>query len=502
MYQTDLQITLAEFISPFGTLDQNNRWVRIADMIPWRRYEKRYAKQFCPDNGAPAIKFRMALGTLIIKQRTNHSDEEILQDILENPYMQYLIGLHEFTMKPPFAASSITNFRKYISKEMIEEINDEIFRNVKNTNDDDDNDGDDGKSDNNADDADTPINTDTTNNEDTIISGDTDVLIPNKGVMMLDATCAPANIAYQTDVNLLNEARKKLETFIDKLHPHTGESKKPRTYRRNARRDYLRFAKNRRPQIKTIRKSIKQQLQYVARDLRHIDKQLQTAGDYAIPACKREQLQTIRKLYAQQRSMYENDTHKVDDRIVSIDQPHVRPIVRGKTNASTEFGAKICVSLVDGYAFIDRLSWDAFNEESQLVSSIEQYKQRYGYYPKAVLADKIFRNRDNRAYCKKRVIRLSGPPLGRPPKEVDKTVLVQERKDASDRNAIEGKFGEGKLKYGLDRIMARLKGSSETVIAMSIFCMNISRRLRILLRYFYISFFQGSKKMSFFIWGF
>jgi hypothetical protein len=117
MYKTDDgQITIAEFLSPFGKLDQNNRWVKIADMIPWSRYEKKYAKQFCDNNGAPAIKFRMAMGTLIIKQRTGHSDEETLQAIMENPYMQYLIGLHEFTTAAPFAMSSITNFRKYITK--------------------------------------------------------------------------------------------------------------------------------------------------------------------------------------------------------------------------------------------------------------------------------------------------------------------------------------------------------------------------------------------------
>lgn len=122
------QITIAEFISPFGQLDKNNRWVRMADLIPWQHYEKKYAEQFCDNNGAPAIKFRMAMGTLMIKQKTGHSDDEVLQDIMENPYMQYLIGLYEFTTTAPFAQSSITNFRKYITPEMICEINKECFK--------------------------------------------------------------------------------------------------------------------------------------------------------------------------------------------------------------------------------------------------------------------------------------------------------------------------------------------------------------------------------------
>jgi hypothetical protein len=67
MYKSDGQITIMEFSSPFGKLDPNNRWVKIANMIPWGKYEKKYAEQFCADNGAPAILFRMAMGTLIVK---------------------------------------------------------------------------------------------------------------------------------------------------------------------------------------------------------------------------------------------------------------------------------------------------------------------------------------------------------------------------------------------------------------------------------------------------
>jgi len=476
MYKNDPRISIAEFNSPFGKLNPNNRWVQIADMIPWHTYEKRYAKRFCPDNGAPAIKFRMALGTLIIKQMTKHSDDEVLQDIIENPYMQFLIGLHEFTMEAPFAQSSITNFRKYITPEMMAEINDELFRKLKKINTDDDRSNDNDSNDNNPNSNDHPGGGNRTDGDD----NDEPPRAANKGELLLDATCAPAYIAYPTDINLLNEAREKLETIIDTLHPHTAEPIKPRTYRRNARRSYLKFAKNRKPSKNLIRKTIKQQLQYVDRDLKHIDRQFRTTGDGPLNNTQRDQLHTIRELYTQQRRMYETKTHSIEDRIVSINQPHVRPIVRGKTNAPVEFGAKVSISLVDGYAFIDKLSWDAYNEQEQLIPAIKTYRQRYGVFPEAVLADTIYRNRDNRAYCKKYGIRLSGPRLGRPPKEPDKSIYRQERQDASKRNAIEGKFGEGKVKYGLDRIMARLKGSSETIIVMAFFCMNINRRLRVL----------------------
>jgi len=468
MYKKDSgQITIAEFISPFGKLSKENRWVKIADMIPWHKFEEKYAEQFSENNGNPAIPFRMAMGTLIIKQITRHSDDDVLIDITENPYMQYLLGLYEFEEKFPFSQSSISNFRKYISAEMIKEINDIIFG---------------GK---NTKDKDGEPPTDRGDAEET-----NSKLEKNKGIMLFDATCAPANIAYPTDVNLLNEAREKLEGMIDSLHPKGYNGLKPRTYRRMARKNYLSFIKQRKPKKKAIRKAVGQQLRYVRRNLKHVERMLERFGNNRLSHKQREWLQTIHILYQQQKQMYDTKTHSVEKRIVSIGQPHVRPIVRGKVKSSVEFGAKVSIHMVDGYAFIDKIGWEAYNEEALLIPGIEEYRERYGHYPEAVLVDKIYRNRENRRFCKEHGIRISGPRLGRPPKETDKAVILQERADASGRNAIEGKFGEGKVGYGLGRVMACLKSSSETVISMSIFCMNICRRLRVLLRRFLHSFFN------------
>ncbi len=178
--------------------------------------------------------------------------------------------------------------------------------------------------------------------------------------------------------------------------------------------------------------------------------------------------------------MYKSKKHNISDRIVSLSQPWVRPIVRGKAKDKTEFGAKVAISLVDGYTTIERLSWDNFNEGTDLIASVENYKDRFGYYPEAVIADKIYRNRENIAYCKKWGIRLSGPPLGRPKASEKKRQTCQEREDARIRNAVEGKFGEGKRCYGLARITARLKETSKTVIAMQFLVMNLEHKLRVL----------------------
>ena len=80
--------------------------------------------------------------------------------------------------------------------------------------------------------------------------------------------------------------------------------------------------------------------------------------------------------------MFKEKSHSIEHRIVSIHQPHMRPIVRGKTNANVEFGAKIQVSLMNGFAFLEDLSWEAFNEGTRLLKTIEQYKTRWGYYPR------------------------------------------------------------------------------------------------------------------------
>jgi hypothetical protein len=160
--------------------------------------------------------------------------------------------------------------------------------------------------------------------------------------------------------------------------------------------------------------------------------------------------------------------------------PFVRPIVRGKTNAPVEFGAKLAISMVNGYCHMEHLSFDNFNESTTLKGSVENFRQRFGYYPEAVLADKIYRNRENIAYCKEHNIRLSGPPLGRPVKDAEllRQQYHQEHQDSGIRNAVEGKFGEGKRFYGLNRIMAHLQSTSETVIAMQLLVMNLEKRLR------------------------
>jgi hypothetical protein len=123
--------------------------------------------------------------------------------------------------------------------------------------------------------------------------------------------------------------------------------------------------------------------------------------------------------------------------------------------------------LVDGYAFLDEVSWAAFNEGSHLAGYVEQYRQRFGYYPKEVLADQIYCSRANRTYLRGKGIRLLAKPLGRP------SAVDKEHVRPGERNPVEGKFGQAKTAYGLDNIRARLKNTSESWIACIFLVLNL-----------------------------
>ncbi len=313
-------------------------------------------------------------------------------------------------------------------------------------------------------------------------------------------------------MKILNEARRQIEKILDYLYKscQTKGNKKPRTYRKKARKDYLKVAKKRRPSRQERRWAITQQLKYIYRNLLHIEKLIKLGADLSkLSPRKYKMLLVVTEVYRQQLWMYQNESTRIDDRIVSITQPHIRPIVRGKAGKQVEFerggcwgcpsisnhavGAKISVSCFDNYVFLDHLSWDNFNESGDFKTQVEAYKNFTGYYPSSVHVDRIYRTRENRAWCKKRGIRISGPPLGRPPKNVSKETKKQALDDERFRNEIEGKFGQAKRRYGLNCIMAKLSKTAETSIAITFLVINLSTLLRQINCLFLSLFFQNSK---------
>lgn len=231
-----------DFFLPFGgKLNKNNRWVKLAAIIPWWEFEDRYAACFKSlGKGEKALTVRVTLGSLIIQTKLGMPDREIVNQITENPYLQYFLGYERYDdSKPPFDASLMVHFRKRLSKDILIEINELI-------------------------------------------------------------------------------AKQAAAEAIPKKKDKDDES----------------------------------------------DKGSDNGSS------------------SNDSSNSESDV----DRIVSISQPHIRPIFRGKADAEVEFGSKVMTSVVNGYCFIEN---DSFNEGIDLKEAVESYKQRFGYYPEAVLADTI-----------------------------------------------------------------------------------------------------------------
>lgn len=308
-------------------MNSENRWIKLADRIPWDEFEVKYARLF-PVNAAK--QFRIALGALIIHTKFQYSDRELVEQTAENPYLQYFIGLPGYQEDTPFDASTLMLFRKRISAGMLMEVNEHLLAHK-----DDDN------------------NTPPSSGK----SGDNDALKEgtNKGTLTLDATCAPANIHYPQDISLLDGAREKLETIIYRFCKSYGLPL-PRRYRIRARKDYLAFAKSKKHSAKKIRKALRKQLGYVARDIGYLEKSM--GGGYAMADKEISLYLTIITLYGQQKYMHDNKVHSVGHRIVSILQPWLRPIARGTVKTPVEFGAKFDPSLDSGgYGRIEKISF-------------------------------------------------------------------------------------------------------------------------------------------------
>ncbi|MGY6275254.1 transposase [Methylomonas sp. MgM2] len=517
------QLTLAEFDWPFDTaLDKHNRWVKLSECMPWDELAESYYQGMRADRGRPMKDARLVIGAVIIKHKQCLSDVETVLQIQENPYLQYFVGLAGYQAKAPFAPSLLVDVRKRMGEAVFEGFHRAIIaahegqkparseaespmpaeseaerRENPNSPFAD-------RSEQQPDDPSptaTPLATDvvaqselatvdvpdtTAQDQPQTAAGQEACVVPTiapRGQLILDATVVEQAIRFPTDLSLLNEARELTERIIDTLCKRLKVADKPRTYRRKARAAYLAVAKQKRPSRKVLRRGLKQQLQYLRRNLGHIEHLLApiTAGTpLPLPRWLLHRYWVIQHLYQQQRDMYRTRTRCCDYRIVSISQPYVRPMVRGKLDKPVEFGAKLSVSLNgDGLAHVDHLRWDAFHEGLDLVSQIEAYLARYGHYPERELADPIYGTRANRDYLKRHGIRFAGKPLGRPKRETEanreqlQQEKAQRRQEYLQRIPIEGKFGQGKNGYRLNYIRAKRANTSFAWINTIFLVMNL-----------------------------
>ena len=279
MYRKDhyRQLGLTDFNQPLGLkMNPDNRWIKEAETIPWDKIEKKYAELFPSTTGMPAKPLRMALGSLLIQKKLGFSDRELVQEIIENPYFQFFIGLPEFSNLQPYVPSLLVEFRKRLTDDILGDINEMIIE--YNT-------------------PDKPEPPDGGGSDD---KGAASPASDNSGTMIIDATCAPQNIEFPQDISLLNGSREHLESMIDEIC-YIYNADKPRTYRKLARRDYLNIARSKKRTTKKIRRAVKKQLQYIRRDMNFVIKFMNEGKE--LSSKHKLLFETIKKLY-ENRSTY------------------------------------------------------------------------------------------------------------------------------------------------------------------------------------------------------
>lgn len=471
-YVSPNQLTICGFETPFEqALTSENRWVKLCRLLPWDKMVAQYEKIFKSTEGRPPINGRIVIGAVIIKHMLKLSDRETILQIQENVFMQYFLGYSSFTNEAPFDPSLFVDIRLRLSLEVMNSINEIVIAH-------------------HFDNTDTLKQPTTIDNKDdepnaapittsadvtTVVKEPKPKEVTHKGRLLMDATVAPQNITFPTDLKLLNAAREKSEELIDKLYSKELHGNvKPRTYRNIARKEFLNTAKKKNKTAKQLYKANGKQLRFLKRNLAHIDMLLQAYNRFPLRYECLKYLMVLHTVYDQQYQMHSTHTNRVDDRIVNIHQPHVRPIKRGKDGKKVEFGSKLQVSLSDGFTLIDKLSWDNFNEGGCLKESVTLYKKRFGYYPKTVLADKIYCTRENRKLLKELSIELRAKPLGRPAASA-----LSNQVSPGERNPIEGKFGQAKAGYNMECIKAKLLSTSESWIASIILVLNLVNLTRL-----------------------
>ena len=349
------QQTLADFDWPFNTtLDPCNRWIKLSDSLPWEAIINSYNATLNANQGRRAKSARLVMGALIIKHTLALSDRETVKQIQENPYLQYFVGLPGYQVAAPFAPSLLVQIRRRIGDEVFESFYQTIIESVdaarkkrpqrnRSKASKDDNEGgsglDCGLSTNSKEEIRDGVDTQTQSLAGSAASP------THQGELIVDATELEQAIRYPTNLGLLNQARGLTEQIIDRLYAAVSDWKeKPRTYRKKAHKAYLGLVKQKRPDDKALLTAIKQQLQYIKRNLGYIERLLDKYPldqPFVLPRWLLYRYWVLQHVYAQQLQMYKTRSKRCDDQIMSISKPYVRPIVRGKKNKSVESASKM-----------------------------------------------------------------------------------------------------------------------------------------------------------------
>ena len=325
-YKSTKQLSIEEFKTPFQiNLDKENRWVKLTNSLPWDALADIYYQSMSSDRGAPAIDARIVIGALIVKHKLSLDDRETIETIRENMYIQYFLGLEAYTYNDVFDRSLFTLLRYRLGADKFDAMTGEIILMSEGKHGPDEKKAGGAKAANRS-----------RRKSSAAEKKPEEKPKGNKGVMIVDATVADQMVAYPTDLGLVARSRQESERIIDRLCKVVGVKDKPRTYRRLARKQYLNLSKKKNKSKSELRRAIGKQLRYLRRNLGSIEGLLDRHQGSGFPLSRRDQriYWVIQHIFDQQQKMYKDHTHSVENRIVNIYQPYVRPIVRGKDKAN------------------------------------------------------------------------------------------------------------------------------------------------------------------------
>lgn len=435
-----------------GKLDQNNRWIRLSDLVPWNSLVALHDSYFDVKRLGVVKSGRLIIGLMIGKVKLKLSDKEILNYFYENPYFQYFCGFDTFISKESkiMDSSLLTKRRNKLGEEYFLKFESEILEILK---------------------------------KHKLIKGTE---------LLLDATVFESKIEYPNDVKLLNSVRTYCINKISSLKKTLKLKEKIRTYKRKAKKVYLNYAKKKKKSHKIIRSTTRQMLGFTSRNIKQLTsiitetKEKLSSKNFKLGFFEEASLKglikeieskliTAREIYRQQRTKYQEKTNQIKDRIVSFDQPFIRPIVRGKEgNKKVEFGAKAHISSSEGYVFSDKIEHRAFSEKVELENSLNQHQKRFNRLPNKSLLDDAYSSLANKALLKKHNIKHSLKNQG---KTTDKQRL-QKRKLRKERSKIEGVIGNLKKDYSLTKIVLKTKEGAQIQTSLAMGTFNMFRVLR------------------------
>ena len=438
------QLPIFKDLVPYsGKIDENNRWIKLAKLVPWVKLDAIYRRYFDEQKGAVLKPCRLILGLMLGQMLLKLADRPIIDYFHENPYFQYFCGQDSFVVKTEKSIihhSLLSKRRKRLGKAYMAQFEREVLEVLKKKG-----------------------------------------LIKGKK-LILDATVFPANITYPNDVKLLNTVREYCCKTILDVKNTIDPTMRIRTARRTARKLYLTYQKTKRKTTTFIRITRNKMIRYVRRNIHQLETILGQAT--ALKDWQKQRinahLSTAKRILAQQLHMATTKGRRVANRIVSFHWPDVRPIVRGKEGRSVEFGPKAHIALVDGYALFDHADYEPFHEGIQLEQSLANHHDRFVQLPNQVLADQLYATRANRALLDHHGISHSFRRIGRPPNESPRErqkTQSEFKKNQGKRNHIEASFGHLKERFNLDKIKWTTLGGESMHIQLGLIAFNLHTAL-------------------------